>query len=136
MSSADLFALWPFFVMAATPVVIMLVIAVYRNHLLTVVLTAAGLVLTLGTILLVSPVVPRQVTPLILMDGYSLFFIALMVGTTLPVAILSYSYLNKHGENKEEYYVILLSAALGASVMVSSSHFASFFLGLETLTAG
>ncbi|MGB6067335.1 MAG: NADH-quinone oxidoreductase subunit N [Desulfomonilaceae bacterium] len=133
MNSANLFALSPFFVLAATPVVIMLVIAFYRNHLLTALLTVTGLVLTLGTIFLVSPVAPRQVTPLIVIDGYALFFMALMVGTTLPVALLSYGYLKKHGENKEEFYVLLLTAALGASVMVSSSHFASFFVGLEIL---
>ena len=83
MSSADLFALSPFLVMAATPVAIMLVIAFYRNHLLTAVLTVAGLVLTLGVIFLISPVAPRQVTPLILVDGYALFFMALILGTTL-----------------------------------------------------
>ncbi len=58
---------------------------------------------------------------------------ALIFATSLLVALLSYGYLKKHGGDSEEFYVLLLTAALGASVMVSNSHFASFFVGLETL---
>jgi NADH-quinone oxidoreductase subunit N len=133
MNSADLFALSPFILVAATSVLIMLVIAFYRNHFLTVLLTVTGLVLTLAAIFLISPMVPRRVTPLILVDGYALFFMALIFATSLLVALLSYGYLKKHGGDCEEFYVLLLTAALGAAVMVSNSHFASFFLGLETL---
>jgi NADH-quinone oxidoreductase subunit N len=133
MSSADLFALSPFLLVAATPVAIMLVIAFYRNHFLTALLTVVGLVLTLAAVLMISPMAPRQITPLILVDGYALFFMALIFGTTLLVSLLSYGYLKKHGGNCEEFYVLLLTAALGAAVMVSNRHFASFFIGLETL---
>ena len=133
MNSADLLALSPFLVVAATPVLIMLMIAFYRNHFLTVLLTVTGLVLSLATIFLVSPMAPRRVTPLILVDGYALFFMALIFATSLLVALLSYGYLKKHGGDREEFYVLLLTATLGASVMVSNSHFASFFVGLETV---
>jgi len=34
----------------------------------------------------------------------------------------------------EEYYILLLLSILGALILVSSSHFASFFLGLELLS--
>lgn len=133
MNSADLLALSPLLLAAATPVVIMLVIAVYRSHFLTATLTVAGLILTIAAIFLIYPMAPRSVTPLILVDGYALFFMALIFATTLLVAVLSYGYLNKHEGNREEFYVLLLTAALGASVMVTNSHFASFFVGLETL---
>jgi NADH-quinone oxidoreductase subunit N len=112
---------------------IMLVIAFYRNHFLTVLLTVTGLVLSLATIFLVSPMAPKRVTPLILVDGYALFFMALIFATSLLVALLSYGYLKRQGGDIEEFYVLLLTAALGASVMVSNGHFASFFVGLETL---
>jgi len=133
VSSADLLALSPILVMAATPVLIMLVIAFYRNHLLIALLTVTGLALSLAAIFLISPTTLRRVTPLILIDGYALFFMALIFATTLLVALLSYGYLKKQGGDCEEFYVLLLTAALGASVMVSNSHFASFFVGLETL---
>ena len=35
---------------------------------------------------------------------------------------------------RDEVYVLLLVATLGAAVLVASSHFASFFLGLELLS--
>src|SRR5581483_8749231 len=34
----------------------------------------------------------------------------------------------------EEFYVLVLLATLGSAVLVASSHFASFFLGLEVLS--
>lgn len=133
MNSTDLFALSPFLVMAATPVVIMLVIAFYRNHFLTVLLSTFGLGLSLAAVVLLFSMPPSRVTPLILVDGYALFFMTLIFGATLLVSLLSYGYLNKQEGNREEFYVLLLTAALGAAVMVSNRHFASFFLGLETL---
>ena len=39
---------------------------------------------------------------------------------------------NRQGEN-EEFYLLLLLATLGAMVLVSATHFASFLLGLELL---
>jgi NADH-quinone oxidoreductase subunit N len=133
MNFTDLYALSPFVVLAVTPVVIMLVVAFFRNHFLTALLTVIGLVLSLAAVFLIYPMAPRRVTPLILMDGYALFFVALISGASLLVALLSYGYLKRHHGNCEEFYILLLTAALGASVMVSNSHFASFFVGLETL---
>ena len=39
-----------------------------------------------------------------------------------------------HSETREELYVLLLVATLGSMVLVTSSHFVSFFLGLEILS--
>ena len=50
------------------------------------------------------------------------------------VALLAHPYLEACEERKEEFYVVLLLAVLGALVLVSCTHFASFFLGLELLT--
>jgi len=47
---------------------------------------------------------------------------------------LSYGYLNIHKESKEEYYILILTSLLGSAILVSSVHFASFFLGLEILS--
>jgi len=50
------------------------------------------------------------------------------------VALLSYSYLERHREQCEEFYLVLLLATLGSAVLVASTHFVSFFLGLEILS--
>ena len=134
MKASDLAVLLPIIVLSGASVLIMLVIAFYRHHLLTAVLTAAGLVLALGAIGFVAPMLPLEITPLIIMDGYALFFMALMVAACLVVVLISYGYLNGREGHQEEYYVLMLLAATGATVLVASSHFASFFLGLEILS--
>jgi len=48
--------------------------------------------------------------------------------------VLSYGYLENREGRKEEYYLLLLLATLGSSVLAASTHFASFFLGLEVLS--
>ena len=53
---------------------------------------------------------------------------------TAAVAILSWSYLQRRHVHPEEYYMLLLTATLGGAVLVASTHFASFFLGLEILS--
>jgi len=50
------------------------------------------------------------------------------------VALLAYSYLERRESRPEEFYLLLLLATLGSGVLVASSHFASFFLGLEILS--
>lgn len=50
------------------------------------------------------------------------------------VTVLSYQYFEKHEGQREELYVLLLIATLGCVMLVTSSHFASFILGLEVLS--
>jgi NADH-quinone oxidoreductase subunit N len=84
---------------------------------------------------LAAPASPVQVTPLFIVDGTALFYAGLVLGSALVVAILSYAYLDGPGQGpREEYYLLLLIATLGAAVLPASVHFASFFLGLETLS--
>ena len=50
------------------------------------------------------------------------------------VTVLSYQYFENHEGQREELYLLLLLATLGCAVLVTSSHFASFILGLEVLS--
>jgi NADH-quinone oxidoreductase subunit N len=50
------------------------------------------------------------------------------------VAALAYSYLELHVGHKEEFYLLLIIATLGCSVLAAADHFASFFLGIELLS--
>jgi NADH-quinone oxidoreductase subunit N len=135
---ADLFALLPFIVLAVTTIAIMGAVAVRRSHRLAALLALAGLALTFITLPFVSSAGARQVTPLLIVDGYALFYIGLICAAAFAVVILAYGYLRRSAErradNPEEFYILLLLATLGASVLVASSHFASFFLGLEILS--
>ena len=76
----------------------------------------------------------RQVTALLLLDDYTLFFIGLLVLTTAGVVLISYGYLERREQHPHDYYTLLLLATLGGAALVASTHFASFFLGLEVLS--
>jgi NADH-quinone oxidoreductase subunit N len=130
----DLVLLFPILVLAVATVGLLLVIAFFRSHKLTAGLTLVGLALALVSLPFVSVRGPHQVTALLRVDDYSLFYTGLILAATFIVVALSYPYLEKHQGHHEEFYVLLLLAALGSSVLVSSSHFASFFLGLEILS--
>jgi len=134
MSTNDLLALFPLLLIAASAVVVMLGIAFRRSPALAVGLTLAGLTAAFVSIWAAAPVVPRQVTPLLLVDNYALFYIGLIVASAAAVAVLSWQYFEEHEGQREELYLLLLLATLGCAVLVASSHFASFLLGLEVLS--
>jgi NADH-quinone oxidoreductase subunit N len=134
MNAADIRALLPLLLIAGTSVVVMLGIALRRNHALAAGLTLAGLAAAFISIYAAAPLAPRQVTSLILVDRYALFYMGLIIASATAVAALSYEYLENHDGHREELYLLLLLATLGCAALVASSHFVSFLLGLEILS--
>ncbi len=134
MILSDLAPLMPFIIIAASPVIIMLALSFCRSCVLAYVLTLCGIVASLISLFVISPLVPRRITPILLVDGYALCFLGLILAASFVTAVLSYDYFKDRKGNPEEYYILLLLAVLGSSVLVASSHFASFFLGLEVLS--
>jgi NADH-quinone oxidoreductase subunit N len=134
MTIIDLRALLPIIVLSAAAVVIMLVIPFYRNRRLTFGMTLAGIVLSLSTLAIAEPITPRSVTPLLMVDHYGLFLLGMILVASGVVTMLFYSYHLGYHELREEFYVILILATVGAAVLVLSNHFVSFFLGLEILS--
>jgi NADH-quinone oxidoreductase subunit N len=134
MISNTVIAILPFMIIAASPVAIMLALSFRRSHTLAYLLSLCGLAASLIALVAVSPLIPRQVTPLLFFDGYALFYMGLILAAGFVVTVLSFGYLKDRTGNPEEYYILLLLAVLGSSVLVVSSHFASFFIGLEILS--
>src|SRR6185312_10032 len=135
--SFDLVTLSPLILLAAVAVVVMLAAAFYRHPRPVMILTLVGLVLSFTALFL--PFLPQgiaspQVTALLVLDHYALFFIGLIVVATFVVAVLCYRYFGGDESRHEALYILLLLAALGGGVLVASSHFASFLLGLELLS--
>jgi NADH-quinone oxidoreductase subunit N len=134
MNASDTLALAPLLLIAGASVVVMLGIAAKRNHALTATLTVAGLAIAFVSIFAAAPFVPRQVTSLLLIDRFALFYMGLIIASAAAVAVLSYQYLENHDGQREELYLLLLIATLGCAVLVASTHFVSFVLGLEILS--
>ena len=135
MNAGDLLALGPLIALSVAAVTVMLAAAFCRSHRLAVALTLAGLTAAGVAVVCAWPLTPRQVTPLLLIDRPALFYTGLMLAAALFVTLLSHGYLERQPlAQREEYYVLLLTATLGAGVLAASTHFASFFLGLELLS--
>jgi NADH-quinone oxidoreductase subunit N len=133
MSNTELVALLPLISFATVITIVLLAIPFWRNLKGICALSVVGLLISLATILWTTRIVPIQVTPLVLIDQYALLFMTLICLATVAVALLAYDYLKDREGQQEEFYLLLLLAALGAIVLVCSSHFASFLLGLELL---
>ncbi|MBI2384301.1 MAG: NADH-quinone oxidoreductase subunit NuoN [Gammaproteobacteria bacterium] len=134
LNNAQWHALLPILAVSATAIAVMLAIAIKRHHRAVASVAVVGLNLALVAVLLAAHWVPQTVTPLLVVDGYALFYSGLIVATTLGVATLMHAYLEGYAGNREEMYLLLVLAALGGLVLASSNHLASFFIGLELLS--
>jgi len=134
MTRTDFFALAPLIVLTLTAAVIMLQIAVRRHHAVTVVLSVCGLAAAFVCLPVAGKWSTGGVTGLMVVDPYALFYIGLILMATGATALLGYGYLERLSGHCEEFYLLLLLAAVGAVVLVMSRHFASFFIGLEILS--
>lgn len=133
-TSGHLLALLPLIGVTLSAILVMLVIAFVRSHRLTASLTLAGLAITFALLPAAASVAPITVTPLLVVDRYALFYTALLLVAAAAVTGLCYDYFEGRREQREELYILLLTATLGSVVLVASSHFASFFLGLELVS--
>src|ERR1035438_128129 len=73
----------------------MLVVAVHRDHRLSASLTFIGLAAAFGSLWTAAPVAPLQVTPLLMLDRYALFYIGLIVAASMAFVLLSYGYFER-----------------------------------------
>jgi NADH-quinone oxidoreductase subunit N len=147
VSLVQLAALLPIIVAAAIPVVLILAIAARRSSRLSLALTLIGFAVVLATLAPAARVSPRQITPLLEMDGLALFFIALVAasdqgpsqvgeaeGVDAEREVRGTAGRDADKEKPEELYVLLSLAVLGAMVLGASRNFAALFVGLELLS--
>jgi len=134
MNAADYVALLPLITIAATAVVVMIAIAIRRNHKASIVISLLGVSAALASLPLSASAAPRQITSLLVLDSYSRLYMAILLGAAGFVFLFAYDYLKRRQERPEEFYLLVLLATTGAMVLVVSRNFASFFLGLELLS--
>ncbi len=134
MNLNNLNPLLPFIIVGTTAVVAMLAIAFRRSHRFTALLAFIGLAGAFVALLFAWSADERQITQLLIMDRYALYFLGLILLAAMAVVGLSYSYLERRAAHPEEFYLLLMLATLGAGILAASIHFASFFLGIEILS--
>lgn len=133
MSIGDLLAVLPLTLVAAALVVTLLAVSVRRIHRLTAGLTLGGLAAAFGALFVAWRFGGRTVTPLLVIDGFGLWLMGLVLAGGFVVALFAFHYLEGGSEQRDEHYLLLMTAVLGAMVLCVSNHFAAFFLGLELL---
>ncbi|MGB8358138.1 MAG: NADH-quinone oxidoreductase subunit N [Bacteroidales bacterium] len=134
MTATDFLCLTPMLIIAVAPVVIMIVISVLRNYEVVYGFSVLALLLALASVFFVVPAIPHTIGTLFIIDIYSLFFLGIIILSALLVALLSYDYIRQLSGVREEYYIILFTSTLGATLLVVADHFILFFLGIETLS--
>jgi len=148
MTAADLLTLAPFLAVATTAVAVLLAAALRGPVDPTAgpeapdgprsgggfPLTAAGLVAALATLPVASAASPRTVGALLVVDGLTVLYAGLLLGSGLAVVAFARGYLARLEDQRDELYALLLFAVLGAMVLAASRHFATLLLGLELLS--
>ncbi|MFG0382508.1 NADH-quinone oxidoreductase subunit NuoN [Pseudomonas sp. zbq_18] len=140
LTTQHFIALLPLLVTSATIIVVMLAIAWKRNHAMAFILSVLGLNLALLSIIPALGVTPIQVTPLLLIDKFACYYMALVLAATLACTTLTHAYLGGESGrqgypgNREELYLLMLLSGLGGLVLVSAQHLAGLFIGLELLS--
>jgi len=134
MNATDFLCLTPLLIIAVAPVVIMIVISVLRNYKVVYGFSVLSLLLALASVFFIVPAIPHTIEPLFIIDIYSLFFLGIIILSALLVTMLSYDYIKQLQGVREEYYIILFTSTLGASILAIADHFILFFLGIETLS--
>jgi NADH-quinone oxidoreductase subunit N len=134
MTVVDFQALSPLLALSGGAVVLMLQIAFWRRVGVTAILTTLVLALAAVSCIHAGQITPQQVTPLLLADRYALLFCVLFCVAAAITALLSQDYIRHHGDEPEEFYLLLVLSTLGACVLAYAVHVASLLLGLELLS--
>jgi NADH-quinone oxidoreductase subunit N len=134
MTAVDFQALMPLLILSGGAAALMLQIAFLRGVSLTATLTTLIFALAALSCIHAAQVTPQQVTPLLLADRYALLFCVLFCVAAAFTALLSQDYIRHHGDEPEEYFLLLVLSTLGACVLAYAVHVASLMLGLELLS--
>lgn len=132
MNMIQLQSILPLIVLTLVIVTLMMVIAFHRSPGLTAGFSVLGLLLTLGSVPIALEAGVQEMA-LLSVDRYGMFFSALLLILALASTLLSWEYLHLRRGRREEYYLLLLLATLGALVLAFANHVASLLLGMELL---
>ncbi|HBC82198.1 MAG TPA: NADH-quinone oxidoreductase subunit NuoN, partial [Escherichia sp.] len=134
LTPQHLIALLPLLIVGLTVVVVMLSIAWRRNHFLNATLAVVGLNAALVSLWLVGQAGAMDVTPLMRVDGFSMFYTGLVLLASLATCTFAYPWLEGYKDNQEEFYLLVLIAALGGILLANANHLAALFLGIELIS--
>ncbi|ENN8374842.1 TPA: NADH-quinone oxidoreductase subunit NuoN [Providencia rettgeri] len=130
----ELIAILPLMIVGLTAVVVMLSIAWRRDHLTSAALTVSGFIIALLSLIWVADGYLMDVTSLIRVDGFALFYSALVLIAGIGTSIFAYHWLEGFGDNRDEFHLLVAIAVAGGVLLSMSNHMASMFIGIELIS--
>ena len=130
----------PIIAVVITVLAVMIAIAIKRSHMVTGTITVVGLNVGLFTLIgqmlgiIDSGTIMPNADQLFVIDNFAQFNMVVIFICALACCTLSYAYLANLKDNKDELYLLMLLSTIGALLMVSAQHMASFFMSLEMLS--
>lgn len=137
MSLIDVWVSFPYLVVVAGTLVLMVGVSIVRTHAIAFGLTLLTLVLALAAHEIGWDHIPPagyELLGLMRISGIQAFFNILFLLGAIVTALFAASYFSGRVARSEEFYILLLTATAGAMVLAAATHFASFILGLEILS--
>ena len=137
VSFSELMPLAPVMIVALTAIVVMLLVAIKRNHNLAATTAVVGLNLAVFYIIFVmvaGQFAPANVMNLFIVDPFTMLYQFVILVAALACCTLSHAYIDSYKDNREELYILMLTSVTGALMMVASSSYASFFISLELMS--
>jgi NADH-quinone oxidoreductase subunit N len=130
----------PIIAVVITVLTVMIAITIKRSHIVTGMITVAGLNIALFTLLgqmagvINSGTALPNAEQLFVIDNFAQFNMVVILICALACCTLSYAYLANLKDNKDELYLLMLLSTTGALLMVCAQHMAAFFMSLELLS--
>ncbi len=130
----------PIIAVVITVLLVMIAITIKRSHVITGTITVVGLNIGLFTLLaqmtgkISSGLIVLEPESLFAIDKFAQFNMVIIFICALACCTLSYAYLAKFKDNKDELYLLMLLSTTGAILMVCAQNMASFFVSLELLS--
>lgn len=134
MNGIDFLALTPLLILGAGATLVMLQIAFLRSVNVTAALSVLVLLSAALSCRYALDAASQQVTVLLYVDPLGLLFSALFCLAGAITVLLSLDYIRHHGDEPEEYFLLLLLSTIGACVLAFANHVASLLLGLELMS--
>jgi len=133
MNLQQLTAFLPFLILILMIMTVMLSICYNRNHTLIALLSISGLIFSFFSLYFMMLIVPIDISNLFHIDKYSIFYVGMIIISSVFTCIFAYPWLTKYSFNKEEFYLLVLLATLGSIGLIISNHMASMFVNMELM---
>ena len=136
MTTLDFLAILPLAILAgwATLLVLLDLFIPKERKEITVVLSAVGLVVSLGFSLAQFGRQAVAFNGMVVLDGFAVFLNVLFLGSGLAGIALSYDFLKRMGIERSEYYTLMLFSIAGMMLMAIAADLIVVFLALELLS--